>query len=244
MLALHFGTSYLFSLPLAPRAEISKLPATTSLSATESPFSLPPPLDGVPTDAEVALELISRRVAQGLPVLPQKRHTHRSPSATSLPGSPDVGSPSSHSISGEDKKFTWSKLGDRVAEGKNLADTAKRFVTNKTVSGSLTEYVSSSLTHHGRTRALRLRPTRRVSTGPHACVAIYSCCVSLSRTTQTWPGAHYDHPYTPLLYDAALLNTEPRYTYRGMHGYQEERDAQGAGHYLERTGRAWQCSGA
>lgn len=98
-------------------------------------LSLPPPLDGVPTDAEVALEIISRRVAQGLPVLPQKRRKARSATVTSLPpGSPGPDSPSIRSVGDEEKKFSWSKLADRVAEGKNLADSAKRLVSNQTVS--------------------------------------------------------------------------------------------------------------
>ncbi|KAG6911973.1 hypothetical protein DXG01_000221 [Tephrocybe rancida] len=80
---------------------------------------LPPPLGDVPTDADYAMELISKRLSSGLPVTPSKTNkkgkrvqaeAHYSDSQRTRESEP-----SSHSVD-------WKKWGDRAALGKSWAD--------------------------------------------------------------------------------------------------------------------------
>ncbi|KAI9063089.1 hypothetical protein FKP32DRAFT_1652201 [Trametes sanguinea] len=76
---------------------------------------IPPPLSSVPTDAEYAMDLISQRVARGLPVRPKRRKAQRrhSPSL----GVAHTAAESEHD---DDERSTsssvnWNKWGDRLA---------------------------------------------------------------------------------------------------------------------------------
>ncbi|PPQ63794.1 hypothetical protein CVT24_004336 [Panaeolus cyanescens] len=93
------------------------MPIICSLSSDER-SRLPPPLADAPTDAEYAMELISRRVAAGLqvrPRLPPRKHqgqqtTHLYDAATAT----------------TDRNIDWKKWGTRISAGKTTIDNLKR----------------------------------------------------------------------------------------------------------------------
>jgi hypothetical protein len=71
---------------------------------------LPPPFYQAPTDAEYAMELISRRVAAGQPLFPPKKQRQRSRSNADDAESPTTLGSSSSKTSGID----WKKMNDKV----------------------------------------------------------------------------------------------------------------------------------
>ncbi|KAF8905572.1 hypothetical protein CPB84DRAFT_1844975 [Gymnopilus junonius] len=82
---------------------------------------IPPPFSDAPTDAEYAMELISRRVAAGLQIEPSKssRNSRKKKSTDS------VGS-ESDKTHGSDNSVDWKKWGDRLAFGKSAVRDIKR----------------------------------------------------------------------------------------------------------------------
>ena len=91
-------------------------------------ISLPPPLAGVPTDAEYAMHVVSYRVASGQTVRPQhKKHKQH---ARGGPDNSDVSASStSFDLQGDGKKsIDWKKWNDRAAVGKAWAGEGKRLI--------------------------------------------------------------------------------------------------------------------
>ncbi|KAI0651883.1 hypothetical protein C8Q79DRAFT_63725 [Trametes meyenii] len=83
---------------------------------------VPPPLASIPTDAEYAMDLISQRVARGLPVRPKRRrHRHRSPETTGFPSQRGDRAHKSESSS-----VDWNKWGDRLASTKERTGEIKK----------------------------------------------------------------------------------------------------------------------
>lgn len=97
---------------------------------------IPVPMHQVPTDTDVAMELISQRVARGLPVLPSKMK-QRSPN-------PDIAAQDEDRPEGERrgsddkaKDVDWKKWGGMVASGKTWASGKKQVPSSMTVSAAL-----------------------------------------------------------------------------------------------------------
>ncbi|THH21522.1 hypothetical protein EW146_g22 [Bondarzewia mesenterica] len=111
----------------------------------------PPPLKDAPTDAEFAMDLISRRVAQGLPVLPPANDIaigSLNPDQSEHGSHADQGSgQKSHGSKGGSKNVNWKKWGERAAQGKAWANDAKRLV-KKNASNDPSIVPSSSLETH------------------------------------------------------------------------------------------------
>ncbi|KAF9015150.1 hypothetical protein BDQ17DRAFT_1229312 [Cyathus striatus] len=110
---------------------------------------LPPMLADIPTDAEYAMEMISRRVAEGLPVSPAnvgKRHNKQSSITTEI----EVGARTLRQQSdiGEGNTIDpaeWKKWSDRLNTGRSLAAQGKRLFTGRTVSNFVLNMISTSL---------------------------------------------------------------------------------------------------
>ena len=92
---------------------------------------LPQPLSIAPTDAEYAMDLISQRVAQGLPVLPPRTNVVKTTTTQDqLNGSSQSDSNRGHKTQNSgDGSVDWKKWAGRAATGKNWAADAKSFVT-------------------------------------------------------------------------------------------------------------------
>ncbi|KAK7064240.1 RNA cytidine acetyltransferase [Favolaschia claudopus] len=92
---------------------------------------LPPAFSDVPTDAEYAMELISQRVAAGLPIQPvrvpknARRDTQGSDDAATQSG--DVQPQNTN----RDKEIDWKKWGERAAAGASWVGDSKRRFTSK-----------------------------------------------------------------------------------------------------------------
>lgn len=94
------------------------------------PHRLPPPLANVPTDAEYAMDLISQRVARGLPILPPKSYTpSRRSSDTESVRSLNVQNKEGlrQRFFGDEnsKSVDWKKWGERAATSKAWADSVR-----------------------------------------------------------------------------------------------------------------------
>ena len=89
---------------------------------------IPSPLWIVPTDTEYAMELISQRVARGLPVKP-KRRRHRFGHKSTGSGGDSAGSIHTSEHGGEhgaSSSIDWNKWGDRITETKERASELKQ----------------------------------------------------------------------------------------------------------------------
>jgi hypothetical protein len=96
---------------------------------------LPPPFSNAPTDTDYAMELISQRVAAGLPVKPKSRKRHsRATSTSSIPEAVASGSRDLPDAKAEEDSVDWKKWGERAAVGKAWADDGKRLLTKGQVS--------------------------------------------------------------------------------------------------------------
>ena len=89
--------------------------------------SIPPPLSSVPTDAEYAMELISQRVARGLPVRPKRRKGRRRSSEASAISVAGVGERRKHDGSNS-SSIDWNKWGDRLASTKERTSEVKKIL--------------------------------------------------------------------------------------------------------------------
>ncbi len=76
---------------------------------------MPSPLNIVPTDTEYAMDLISQRVARGLPVRPKRRRRARGGS------DPHVVQTRREGTEGKSSSVDWNKWGDRIASTKERA---------------------------------------------------------------------------------------------------------------------------
>ncbi|KAI0669870.1 hypothetical protein C8Q78DRAFT_1079782 [Trametes maxima] len=83
---------------------------------------VPPPLASIPTDAEYAMELISQRVARGLPVRPKRRKHRRHSSDLSVTQSNSGG----NVHASESSSVDWNKWGDRLASTKERTGEIKK----------------------------------------------------------------------------------------------------------------------
>jgi GRAM domain-containing protein 4 len=103
---------------------------------------LPPPLTFVPTDAEYAMDIISQRVALGLPVRPTKSRKRNKSSASASSSSFDVfGSSSderSHNIQDSGLDVDWDKWKGRLDNAKALPGDIKDSFKDGSVSQDLT----------------------------------------------------------------------------------------------------------
>ncbi|KAF9044548.1 hypothetical protein BDZ89DRAFT_1059025 [Hymenopellis radicata] len=101
------------------------VPVVASMNAEER-ARLPPPLVGVPTDAEYAMEVISMRVASGLDIKSSKRTRGRRSVESVDRSHPDNCSTESKDES--KKSVDWQKWSDRAAIGKAWAGEGKRLI--------------------------------------------------------------------------------------------------------------------
>ncbi|KAM6498102.1 hypothetical protein JOM56_006050 [Amanita muscaria] len=87
---------------------------------------IPPPFVNVPTNAEFAMQLISRRVADGHSVTPQKpaKVHSRSPSETLQTQNQDSSKIGTRSLPQD--RIDWSKWGNRIAAGKSWASQQRQ----------------------------------------------------------------------------------------------------------------------
>ncbi|KAI0361586.1 hypothetical protein OH77DRAFT_444853 [Trametes cingulata] len=83
---------------------------------------IPPPLSSVPTDAQYAMDLISQRVARGLPVRPKRRKVRRGSSDTVNVTEAEK---ESHERS-KSSSIDWNKVGDRLASTKERAGEIRK----------------------------------------------------------------------------------------------------------------------
>ncbi len=95
-------------------------------SKTYRDNSLPPPLVGVPTDAEYAMEVISMRVASGLDITSSKKTRGRKSADSVDRSQPD--NLSTESKDEQKKSIDWQKWNDRAAIGKAWAGEGKRLI--------------------------------------------------------------------------------------------------------------------
>ncbi|KAI0363910.1 hypothetical protein BV20DRAFT_65419 [Pilatotrama ljubarskyi] len=85
---------------------------------------IPPPLSSVPTDAEYAMDLISQRVARGLPVRPKRRKARRGTSdSVNVAGAEKNDAEGSKSSS-----VDWNKFGDRLASTKERTGELRKIL--------------------------------------------------------------------------------------------------------------------
>lgn len=110
-------------------------------------FRLPPPLAFVPTDAEYAMDVISQRVALGLPVQPKPRKRDRGAMLASSSsfdisggghGSSDARSHSSRDPDDSGSDVDWDKWKGRLDGAKTLTGDIKDSFKDGTVSVNLT----------------------------------------------------------------------------------------------------------
>ncbi|KAI0724581.1 hypothetical protein C8T65DRAFT_626972 [Cerioporus squamosus] len=81
---------------------------------------IPPPLEIVPTDTEYAMELISQRVARGLPVRPKRKRKARRGSSETI-----VLQTEQQDGKGESSSVDWNKWGGRITSTKEKAGELK-----------------------------------------------------------------------------------------------------------------------
>ncbi|KAF8350074.1 hypothetical protein F5887DRAFT_943646 [Amanita rubescens] len=99
---------------------------------------LPVPLASIPTDAEFAMQVISKRVADGDELRPapaSRRSFERSERSTdthtpSDPRQADVGN-----LIESDNRIDWSKWGSRLATGKAWVHRTKQLISTKEIAG-------------------------------------------------------------------------------------------------------------
>lgn len=97
---------------------------------------LPVPLASVPTDAEFAMQLISKRVADGHELRPapaSRRSFERSEQSTDVNTSNDVQQTDVGNRVQTDTRIDWSKWGGRLATGKTWIHRKKQLITAKEV---------------------------------------------------------------------------------------------------------------
>lgn len=88
---------------------------------------MPPAFADVPTDADYAMNLISKRVAAGLDVTPLSSKRQRPRSKTTSDNDPQRDEGNDRTRSPRDKNHVnWKKWGERAALGKAWADDGKR----------------------------------------------------------------------------------------------------------------------
>jgi GRAM domain-containing protein 4 len=93
---------------------------------------MPPPLKHSPTDAEYAMELISQRVARGLPVHPRRRKRQTPFGSRINPSVEESLENRRRNVSRSnsvDKHVDWNKWGDRVVRTKAWAGDVKQVFT-------------------------------------------------------------------------------------------------------------------
>ena len=102
---------------------------------------MPAPLAFVPTDAEYAMDLISQRIAHGLPVRSAHRHRKRSQSPAPNPSSISR-VPSENDLRGaafasdEESKMDWEKWKGRLEDAKTWSGDLAESFKDGTVSGA------------------------------------------------------------------------------------------------------------
>ncbi|PPQ80817.1 hypothetical protein CVT25_001942 [Psilocybe cyanescens] len=108
------------------------IPIIASLPPSER-RRLPTPLCDVPNDAEYAMELISQRVAAGLPINPTKssKNSKKQQSTDSLEVPNDPSKSKSDRSRSRDNSIDWKKWGDRVAIGKSVINDMRRLKPGK-----------------------------------------------------------------------------------------------------------------
>ncbi len=90
--------------------------------------SIPPPFSFVPSDTEYAMELISQRVARGLPVKAKRKR----PGTQSL----DSNMPEAEGAQGSSSSVDWKKVGERMASTREMASDVKGLFREGQVSSS------------------------------------------------------------------------------------------------------------
>ncbi|KAI0335244.1 hypothetical protein GY45DRAFT_1317167 [Cubamyces sp. BRFM 1775] len=102
------------------------LPVLAAIPPSER-SRIPAPLSSVPTDAEYAMELISQRVARGLPVRPKRRKGRRRSSEASVISVAGAGEHRKREGS-TSSSIDWNKWGDRLASTKERTSEVKKIL--------------------------------------------------------------------------------------------------------------------
>ncbi|KAJ7900332.1 hypothetical protein B0H14DRAFT_2673254 [Mycena olivaceomarginata] len=101
---------------------------TPIIAALPSGVRLPPAFADVPTDAEHAMELISQRVAAGLPIRPVRPSRTRA-GIYDKKRDGEKENDAAQSQAPKDKDVNWKKWGERAAVGMSWAEEGKRIFT-------------------------------------------------------------------------------------------------------------------
>ncbi|KAJ6519806.1 hypothetical protein C8R45DRAFT_952783 [Mycena sanguinolenta] len=104
--------------------------AAPIIAALPPGAQLPPAFADVPTDAEYAMELISKRVAAGLPIQPVRPPRAKARDNKKRDGDGKHNEPAAQSQSQtKDKEVDWKKWGERAAVGMSWVEDSKRIFT-------------------------------------------------------------------------------------------------------------------
>ncbi|EJF66720.1 hypothetical protein DICSQDRAFT_164561 [Dichomitus squalens LYAD-421 SS1] len=184
----------------------------------------PSPLSIVPTDTEYAMELISQRVARGLPVKARRKRFGRQSSKSSLfEAESALGHGSSSSVD-------WKKVGERIATTKEMAGDLKGIFRDGQANSwkALNPLASKTVATHG-----GLEPCIETQTFPATTRAHGPGLITLTSTTLF---------FTPLLSSHPVLTIELanvsgvkktkltkgldiRYSYQSESGRTEDKEA-------------------
>ncbi|KAF7347844.1 RNA cytidine acetyltransferase [Mycena venus] len=103
-------------------------PIIASLPASDR-ARLPPAFADVPTDAEHAMDLISQRVAAGLPIRPVQPSRAKPRDKKQRDDGVAEKGPAQTQSQNKDKEVDWKKWGERAAVGMSWAEDGKRIFT-------------------------------------------------------------------------------------------------------------------
>ena len=140
LLYFFFGLVFWHVVPIIqalPPADRARFVANFQiLSRVLTSTRLPVPLASVPTDAEFAMQLISKRVADGNELRPaptSRRSFERSERGMHVGTSNDVQHTDIGNRIQADNRIDWTKWGSRIATGKTWIHRKKQLVTAKEV---------------------------------------------------------------------------------------------------------------
>ncbi|KAJ7244787.1 hypothetical protein B0H12DRAFT_1128811 [Mycena haematopus] len=103
--------------------------AAPVIAALPPGAKLPPAFADVPTDAEYAMELISQRVAAGLPIRPVRPSRAKAHDKKKEGGDGKHNEAVQSQSQAKDKDVNWKKWGERAAVGMSWVEDGKRILT-------------------------------------------------------------------------------------------------------------------
>ncbi|KAF8213060.1 hypothetical protein K438DRAFT_1803338 [Mycena galopus ATCC 62051] len=102
------------------------------IAALPASAQLPPAFADVPTDAEYAMELISQRVAAGLPIRPVRPPRTKARDKKKRDGDGEGKNAAAQlNVEEKDKEVDWKRWGERAAVGMSWVEDGKRIFTGR-----------------------------------------------------------------------------------------------------------------